>query len=686
MKKVLFSIAAFVFGLFVFSSKASALTKYNVGTVEDYFNKIEEIDGHSNEEFEITLTSDIEVTSSSQVKLNNTIRKGNTLTLLGNGHTFKSNNDEGKLNVSNGTIILGKDDGTDTLILEGDGDNTTSASMPLVNVTNGTLKMYDGVTLQKNYGGVGSLAGGGVVLNANARFVMEGGIIQDNKCNGSGIAGAIILNEPTSEFVMNDGTIQYNEALTYGGAIYQAAGSMILNKGKFLGNTTNTDSDSYGGAIIIGDGIAEIYDVIFEGNASKYGGAVVTVVDIFIDGATFKTNDAYYGGAFMNWGGTNVVVKNTTFDGNTGAAGGAVMNYPGSVMRSENNTYINNEGSNGGAIYAMTSFTSVNDTIKNNAAGLGGGVYLANGEADFSTTDVYNNKATTAGNDYYIRSGMTSVSIKDASTMTGTATFGNTTVKLGNWFRDESGNRYSVDSPTEVVAYTAVAPGTNFYLTAAGDPVYVAKFNTNGGSEIADQNIDQNGKVTEPLDPTKNGYRFLGWYSNEELTNEYNFNTEVTSNLTLYAKWEQIIYDIIEGDGQETKQSELDNMEFTINAEFSLFGTVYVDDNLVTAENYDAHTGSNVVILKQAYLSALIVGNHTLKVVFNDGGVATGAFTILGNDPEPDPAQTPDEPSDVTPSEKIINPTTGDNIMLYIAIMGLSIVGLGTVIYKKRFN
>ena len=540
--------------------------------------------------------------------------------------------------------------------------------------------MYDGVTLQKNYAGNGSLAGGGVVLDGNGRFVMEGGIIQDNKCNGSGIAGAIILNEPTSEFVMNDGIIQNNEALTYGGAIYQAAGSMLLNKGKFLGNTTNVDSNSYGGAIIIGDGICEIYDVVFEGNASKMGGAVVTGVDIYIDGATFKTNDAYYGGAFMNWGGTNVVVKNSTFDGNTGAAGGAVMNYSGSVMRSENNTYINNEGSNGGAIYAMTSFTSVNDTIKNNAAGLGGGVYLANGEANFSTTDVYNNKATTAGNDYYIKSGMTSVSIKDASTMTGTATFGDTTVKLGNWFRDESENRYSVENPTEVVAYTAVAPGSNFYLTAAGDPVYVVKFNTNGGSEIADQTLDSNDKVTEPLDPTKTGYRFLGWYSDEELTNEYNFNTEVTSNLTLYAKWEQIVYVITEGDGQEAKQSELDNMEFTINAEFSLFGTVYVDDNLVDPSNYTAHTGSTVVILNQAYLSTLSVGTHTLKVVFNDGGEATGTFTILGNDPIP-PAPQPDP----TPDEPVINPTTGDNIMNYVMLFFTTFVGLVlTFISKKR--
>ena len=379
----------------------------------------------------------------------------------------------------------------------------------------------------------------------------------------------------------------------------------------------------------------------------------------------------------MNWGGTNVVVKNTTFDGNTGAAGGAVMNYAGSAMRSENNTYINNQGSNGGAIYAMTSFTSVNDTIKNNTSGLGGGVYLANGEADFSTTDVYNNKAATSGNDYYIKSGMTSISIKDASTMTGSATYGDTTVKLGNWFRDESGNRYSVENPTEVVAYTAVTPGSNFYLTAAGDPVYVVKFNTNGGSEIADQTLDPNDKVTEPLDPTKHGYNFLGWYTDEELTNEYNFNTEVTSNLTLYAKWEQIIYIITDGDGQEVKQSELGDMEFTINGAFSLFGTVYVDDNLVSDDNYTAHSGSTVITFKQSYLSTLSVGTHTLKVVYNDGGIATGTFTILGADPTPDPDPAPDEP--------VINPTTGDNIMNYVTLLLFAFIGLSlTTICRKK--
>lgn len=37
--------------------------------------------------------------------------------------------------------------------------------------------------------------------------------------------------------------------------------------------------------------------------------------------------------------------------------------------------------------------------------------------------------------------------------------------------------------------------------------------------------------------PTKTGYSFDGWYSDEELTIKYDDTKEVTSNITLYAKW-----------------------------------------------------------------------------------------------------------------------------------------------------
>lgn len=67
---------------------------------------------------------------------------------------------------------------------------------------------------------------------------------------------------------------------------------------------------------------------------------------------------------------------------------------------------------------------------------------------------------------------------------------------------------------------------------------YTVTFNSNGGSAISSQTIEENSKVTKPSNPTRNGFTFLGWYYNN---NQFDFNTKITSNLTLNAKWEAII-------------------------------------------------------------------------------------------------------------------------------------------------
>ena len=66
---------------------------------------------------------------------------------------------------------------------------------------------------------------------------------------------------------------------------------------------------------------------------------------------------------------------------------------------------------------------------------------------------------------------------------------------------------------------------------------YTVKFNSNGGSNVSDQTVVSGGKATKPNDPTKDGYKFGGWYSNAELTKVYDFSSKVTANITLYAKW-----------------------------------------------------------------------------------------------------------------------------------------------------
>ena len=65
-------------------------------------------------------------------------------------------------------------------------------------------------------------------------------------------------------------------------------------------------------------------------------------------------------------------------------------------------------------------------------------------------------------------------------------------------------------------------------------------FDTNGGSEIESQVFSSSPVYIDmPDDPVKQGYTFMGWYSDKELTEEFDFDIEheLTGDLTLYAKW-----------------------------------------------------------------------------------------------------------------------------------------------------
>lgn len=67
---------------------------------------------------------------------------------------------------------------------------------------------------------------------------------------------------------------------------------------------------------------------------------------------------------------------------------------------------------------------------------------------------------------------------------------------------------------------------------------FTVTFQSNGGSAVASQTVANGGKATEPADPTKEDYTFDGWYLPSDLTTPYNFDTAVTGDITLYAKWE----------------------------------------------------------------------------------------------------------------------------------------------------
>ena len=69
---------------------------------------------------------------------------------------------------------------------------------------------------------------------------------------------------------------------------------------------------------------------------------------------------------------------------------------------------------------------------------------------------------------------------------------------------------------------------------------YVISYETNGGTVIADKEVEEGKSITIPVIPTKEGYNFIGWFIDENLEQPLDYSTKVTSNITIYAKWEEI--------------------------------------------------------------------------------------------------------------------------------------------------
>ena len=87
-------------------------------------------------------------------------------------------------------------------------------------------------------------------------------------------------------------------------------------------------------------------------------------------------------------------------------------------------------------------------------------------------------------------------------------------------------NIYNDQTPSATLAAL-----TNVTLRPA---TYTVTFDSNGGSAVDAQTVALGDKATEPADPTREGCTFLGWTLNGA---DYDFDSKVTSNITLVAKW-----------------------------------------------------------------------------------------------------------------------------------------------------
>lgn len=274
------------------------------------------------------------------------------------------------------------------------------------------------------YGSISENGGGGVFINQDASFVMEGG----------NIVGCSAVGEHN----------------TAGGVLVARSASFVMKAGKIAGCTA-----ARGGGVYVAD------------RDGDYALGSFTM-----NGGTIEWCVAYGSAAYDDGGG------------------------------------VNNLGS----------FTMNGGTIRNCTAayGYGGGISSL--------------RNITICGDAYVRD-CTASQDKSSAMYLNPSNPADRAVIEGGTFR---GNIYASPYCTGMVAVTG---GTFDPGQPNGITLHTVTFNSNGGSDVPEQ-IRANAAATKPADPTRSGYVFAGWYTDEACTAAYDFTQPVRDSVTLYAKWE----------------------------------------------------------------------------------------------------------------------------------------------------
>lgn len=109
-----------------------------------------------------------------------------------------------------------------------------------------------------------------------------------------------------------------------------------------------------------------------------------------------------------------------------------------------------------------------------------------------------------------------------------------------------------------------LAAGTAEFWILSGDPTVYAHpvaatgviFDSQGGSPIGAQTVKLGGTASEPVAPTKDGFKFVRWTTDVAGIQPYDFNSEVTAPVTLYAQWavaHKVTFDSTGGSAVDTQ-------------------------------------------------------------------------------------------------------------------------------------
>lgn len=172
------------------------------------------------------------------------------------------------------------------------------------------------------------------------------------------------------------------------------------------------------------------------------------------------------------------------------------------------------------------------------------------------------------------------------------------------------------------------------------DKSYTVTFEANGGEKLASQTIQKNGELSEPTEPTKEGYKFDGWFLNAELTTEVSFPIIINKDTILYAKWlkyHTVAFETNGGDSIETltvtEKDAVDNI-MQPRKEYCVFDGWYFDEGFTTVAIFPLNVNKDTMLYAKwlKVEDTVYLGNASLKCWSGYNDTATYYVTPAGFD------------------------------------------------------
>lgn len=330
-----------------------------------------------------------------------------------------------------------------------------------------------------------------------------------------------LLNDTTENITINASkqiTLDLNGHTLNGGT--GTAKAAILNKG----NVTITDTSADKTGTIKRD------DQGIEGETSYY------VIDnngtMVIDQANVVNNSGAKGSSLIRNGGVDTVssltINGGTFeqqnfiavknDGNGELTiNGGTLTSKQAVVQNWNKAQILGGNLTGGYLWtdSYTEAGTVGETVIGGDAQFTGTIYMDVTSPNPSTLKIEGGKLD-----------VTKWRVTDA------AAAADATIAV-------SGGTFTNEVPADYCA-AGYAPAANADGTYGVKQAVTVTFDSNEGTAVDSQLVPVGDKVAKPADPTKEGYTFSGWFTDEGCTNAYDFDADVDGTqpeFTLYAGW-----------------------------------------------------------------------------------------------------------------------------------------------------